>query len=346
MRTNGKIEFFSKSFETLHDGHTRAYFAFTFSSRWFAFQIDLLAFVLMSCASILAVLFQDQGWFDVDPAVLGLSLILLIQISVVRQSAEVTNQMVSVERINEFGNLSQEPPLKTLVDEENEHWPMDGSTTVKNLRARYRLNLPYCLDNVTFSIASGTRTGIVGRTGSAKSSLVQALFRILEADEGSIEIGGVNINSIGLHKLRTLMAVISQMPVLFGGRTLKEILDPFNEFDPASIRIALSSVQIIDTIDKLPYVLDSPVVEGGYNFSVGQRQLLYLESKILVLDEPTTNIDSGTDMLLQQTLKEQISEATIITVAHRLDTIIDYDRIIALNDGKVLEVVLQENYSQ
>ena len=337
IRTNGKIEFFSKSFETLHDGHTRAYFAFTFSSRWFAFQIDLLAFVLMSCASILAVLFQDQGWFDVDPAVLGLSLILLIQISVVRQSAEVTNQMVSVERINEFGNLSHEPPLKTLVDEENEHWPMDGSTTVKNLRARYRLNLPYCLDNVTFSIASGTRTGIVGRTGSAKSSLVQALFRILEADEGSIEIGGVNINSIGLHKLRTLMAVISQMPVLFGGRTLKEILHPFNEFDPASIRIALSSVQIIDTIDKLPYVLDSPVVEGGYNFSVGQRQLLYLESKILVLDEPTANIDSGTDMLLKQTLKEQFSEATIITVAHRLDTIIDYDHIIVLNDGKVLE---------
>jgi ATP-binding cassette subfamily C (CFTR/MRP) protein 4 len=352
IRTNGKIEYFSKSFETLHDGHTRAYFAFTFSSRWFAFQMDLLAFVLMSCASILAVLFQDQGWFDVDPAILGLSLTLLIQISttnfpwVVRQSAEVTNQMVSVERITEFGNLSQEPPLKTQVDEENEHWPMDGSIIVKNLRARYRLNLPYCLDDVTFSIASGTRTGIVGRTGSGKSSLVQALFRILEADEGSIEIGGVNINSIGLHKLRTSMAVISQMPVLFGGRTLKENLDPFNEFDPASIRIALSSVQIIDTIDKLPYVLDSPVVEGGYNFSVGQRQLLYLESKILVLDEPTTNIDSGTDMLLQQTLKEQISEATIITVAHRLDTIIDYDRIIALNDGKVLEVVLQENYSQ
>ena len=349
IRTNGKIEYFSKSFETLHDGHTRAYFAFTFSSRWFAFQMDLLAFVLMSCASILAVLFQDQGWFDVDPAILGLSLTLLIQISttnfpwVVRQSAEVTNQMVSVERITEFGNLSQEPPLKTQVDEENEHWPMDGSIIVKNLRARYRLNLPYCLDDVTFSIASGTRTGIVGRTGSGKSSLVQALFRILEADEGSIEIGGVNINSIGLHKLRTSMAVISQMPVLFGSRTLKENLDPFNEFDLASIRIALSSVQMIDTIDKLPCGLDSPVVEGGSNFSVGQRQLLCLarailqKSKILVLDEPTANIDSGTDMLLQQTLIEQFSEATIITVAHRLDTIIDYDHIIVLNDGKVLE---------
>jgi ABC-type multidrug transport system fused ATPase/permease subunit len=139
------------------------------------------------------------------------------------------------------------------------------------------------------------------------------------------------------------MAVISQMPVLFGSRTLKENLDPFNEFDLASIRIALSSVQMIDTIDKLPCGLDSPVVEGGSNFSVGQRQLLCLarallqKSKILVLDEPTANIDSGTDMLLQQTLIEQFSEATIITVAHRLDTIIDYDHIIVLNDGKVLE---------
>jgi len=349
IRANGKIGFFSGAFERLHDAHTRAYFTFTSSSRWFAFQMDFLSFILMSCASLLAVLFQDRGWFNVDPAILGLSLTLLIQISttnfpwVVRQSAEVTNQMVSVERISEFGNLSQEPPLQTQADEEHEHWPTNASITVKNLTTRYRANLPCCLDNVTFSIDSGTRIGVVGRTGSGKSSLVQALFRILEAEEGSIEIGGVDISSIGLHKLRTSMAVISQMPVLFSGCTIKENLDPFEKFDTESITNALVSVQMIDVINNLPCGLDTLVAEGGSNFSVGQRQLLclaraiLLKLHILVLDEPTANIDSDTDKLLQQTLQEEFSEATIICVAHRLDTIIDYDRILVLGDGKILE---------
>ena len=349
IRANDKIVFFSRAFEKLHDAHTRAYFTFTSSSRWFAFQMDFLSFILMSCASLLAVLFQDRGWFNVDPAILGLSLTLLIQISttnfpwVVRQSAEVTNQMVSVERISEFGNLSQEPPLHTQADEEHEHWPTNASIKVKNFTTRYRADLPYCLHNVTFSIDSGTRIGIVGRTGSGKSSLVQALFRILEAEEGSIEIGGVDISSIGLHKLRTSMAVISQMPVLFSGCTIKENLDPFEKFDTESVRNALVSVQMIDVINDLPCGLDTLVAEGGSNFSVGQRQLLclaraiLLRLRILVLDEPTANIDSDTDKLLQQTLKDEFSEATIICVAHRLDTIIDYDRILVLGDGEILE---------
>jgi len=349
IRSNDKIQYFVDKFEHVHNAHTRVSFAFEVSSRWFALQLDVLAFLLMSTASILAVLFQQQGWFDVDPAVLGLSLTLLIQISttnfpwMVRQSAEVTNQMVSVERIMEFGTLSPEAALETDLDDDHTDWPKDTSISVNNLTTRYRSNLPPCLNGVSFKIEPGQTCGIVGRTGSGKSSLVQALFRILEAENGSIEIGGVDISLLGLYKLRTSMAVIPQSPVLFSGCTIKENLDPFAKYTDSDVREALNAVQMMSAIDDLPCGLDTPVADGGSNFSVGQRQLLclaraiLLKNRILVLDEPTANVDAKTDQLLQKALKETFQDSTIISVAHRLDTVINYDRILVLGDGKVLE---------
>jgi ATP-binding cassette subfamily C (CFTR/MRP) protein 4 len=166
----------------------------------------------------------------------------------------------------------------------------------------------------------------------------------LEAEEGSISVGGVDISLLGLHKLRTSMSVIPQSPVLFSGCTVRENLDPFGNCDDAAIGRALTAVQISETIHSLPKGLDAPVAEGGANFSVGQRQLLclaraiLLQNKILVLDEPTANVDMRTDQLLQQTLKEDFfADATIFSVAHRLDTIMDYDKVLVLGDGKVLE---------
>ena len=374
IRSNNKMQYFSDKFEEVQNAHSRAFFSFTASSRWFAFKLDCLSFILMAVASVFAVLFHDQGWFQVDPSILGLSLTLLIQISttnfpwVVRQSAEVTNQvstfsakihlsfyqkipsdsisgctqMVSVERIIEFGNLSPEAPLE--ADRDRDFKPdKDTSIKVKNLTTRYRSNLPVCLDGVSFQIEAGQRVGVVGRTGSGKSSLVQALFRILEAETGSIEINGIDISSIGLHKLRTSMAVIPQFPVLFSGCTIRENLDPFSKYSENNIREALEAVQMIDVIDALPGRLNASVADGGANFSVGQRQLLcltravLLHNQIIVLDEPTANVDSNTDRLLQKTLRERFSGATIISIAHRLDTIIDYDRILVLGEGKVLE---------
>jgi ATP-binding cassette, subfamily C (CFTR/MRP), member 4 len=222
-------------------------------------------------------------------------------------------------------------------------WPSSGSITVRNLSVRYRSNLPLSLKNISFTVPSGKRLGIVGRTGSGKSTLVQALFRIIESEEGSILIDGVDIKHLGLHKLRKGMAVISQHPTLFSGCTIRENLDPFHEYTDGDIMDSLSSVQMIRAINDLPQGIHTPVAESGSNFSVGERQLLCLarailqKSKILVLDEPTANVDSKTDKLLQEAVSNAFLGSTIISVAHRLDTIIGNDIILVLGEGKVLE---------
>lgn len=178
---------------------------------------------------------------------------------------------------------------------------------------------------------------------SGKSSLVQALFRILEAEEGTIEIGGIDISKLGLHKLRQGMSVIPQSPVLFSGTSIRFNLDPFSVHDDDTIRAALADAQILDAVDELPDGIHSTVAESGSNFSVGQRQLLCLarailrKSKILVLDESGANIDNQTDSLLQQAVSRSFRDATILSVAHRLGSIIDHDLVLILGDGKVLE---------
>jgi ATP-binding cassette, subfamily C (CFTR/MRP), member 4 len=348
IRANESTNYFKQKFQDAHDTHTRAFFGFMSSSRWVGFRMDSIMFLFLSFAVFLAVLFHQQGWFEVDASLLGLAISMLLQLAgifqwCIRQSAEVVNQMVSVERVLGFSNLPSEAELESDLDKTLGDWPKGGVMKVNNLNVRYRKALPLSLENVSFEIPSGARVGVVGRTGSGKSTLVQCIFRLLEAENGSIQLDDIDIASVGLHTLRTRLSVIPQVPVLFSGCTVRENLDPFTTHSDEEIQEALQDVHMLSVIEGLPFGIASMVSEGGSNFSVGQRQLLCLarailrKSPFLILDEPTANVDRRTDQLLQEALQKSFHQATIVSVAHRLDTVIDYDYILVLGAGRVLE---------
>ncbi|KAL7520054.1 hypothetical protein ACHAWX_004806 [Stephanocyclus meneghinianus] len=348
IRSNNALDYFQQKFRVVHDAHARAFFAFISCSRWLGFRMDSLMFTFLSIATFAAVIVQDQKWLNIDPGILGLALSLLIQLAglfqwCIRQSAEVVNQMVAVERVIGFRDIPSEAPLVNDFDSTVSDWPSKGDIDVQSLSVRYRSGLPLSLQGLTFRIEGGSRVGVVGRTGGGKSTLVQSLLRLLEAEHGQILVDGVDISKMGLHKLRRGISVIPQSPILYGGCTLRDNLDPFHNHSDEEVIKALASVHMLEAVSSLPLELETVMADGGLNFSVGQRQLLCLarailrKNKILVLDEPTANVDSRTDKLLQEAVAQSFQGATIIAVAHRLDTVIDYDKILVLGNGNVLE---------
>ncbi|KAJ9652888.1 ATP-binding cassette transporter yor1 [Neophaeococcomyces mojaviensis] len=366
IRAYGLQKYFQNRIRDAVDQMDSAYFLTFANQRWLSTRLDLIGNLLVLTTGVLVV--TDR--FNVNPSIAGLvlsyilAIVQMIQFTV-RQLAEVENNMNATERLHYYGSqLEQEAPLK--LKEVPDSWPHSGAITFDHVEMRYRAELPLVLQGLSMSIRGGERIGIVGRTGAGKSSIMSALFRLTELSGGQIKIDDINIAEVGLQDLRSRLAIIPQDPTLFRG-TIRANLDPFNEHTDLELWDALRKADLIGNEPESPaddektlatpttptsptnektnrIHLDSPVEEEGLNFSLGQRQLMALaralvrNAQIIVCDEATSSVDFETDEKIQRTMRLGFAGKTVLCIAHRLKTIINYDRICVMDQGRIAEL--------
>nr|XP_036847848.1 multidrug resistance-associated protein 1 isoform X4 [Manis javanica] len=325
------------------DENQKAYYPSIVANRWLAVRLECVGNCIVLFAALFAVIFR----LNLRAGLVGLSVSYSLQVTtylnwLVRMSSEVEANIVAVERLKEYSETEKEAPWRIKEMTPPSTWPQVGQVEFRDYGLRYREDLDLVLKHINVTIRGGEKVGIVGRTGAGKSSLTLGLFRINESAKGEIIIDNTNIAKIGLHDLRSKITVIPQDPVLFSG-SLRMNLDPFSQYSDEEVWTSLELAHLKDFVSALPDKLNHECTEGGENLSVGQRQLLCLarallrKTKILVLDEATAAVDLETDDLIQSTIRTQFEDCTVLTIAHRLNTIMDYKRVIVLDKGEIRE---------
>ncbi|CAD8054070.1 unnamed protein product [Paramecium primaurelia] len=345
VRVYEQQDWFRKQFLDISNKCNLNSLTYYYSSRSFGFNLDLVGFIAQTVG---IYIFVKLNYDNV--AILSQGLLLLTTYNDalqwgLRQLITFETQMNSYNRMFQVIDILPEAPHFTKEDEKHPDFPKDGRVKFENVFMRYRQNCDLVLKGLSFEIKSGEKIGCVGRTGAGKSSILQVIFRMSEIEndyESKLLISDLEIRKLGLHKLRSNIGIIPQSPFLFTG-TIRRNLDPFENYTDEQLWKALEQTDLINHVKAFQSGLLTDMSDVNSVFSVGQKQLICLariilqQRKIIVLDEATANVDMKTDDFIQETLKKKFSDCTLITIAHRLNTIADYDKVMVVSEGQVIE---------